>query len=314
MNKLDEIALRVAETKYSQLPEECMEFLHDVLAELSKDEPVAIADCHEVHGSMCQFLERTRYGMDNIKNGDKLYLHPANTAEIEQRVADYEEVMASHRRLVHELDVAINGEDGAAKQASLCDIVSQVKSGVVEQLGYNAARAELEATIAEKAAEIERLKDALTPKPAPEGLVPHGFMLESTRQNAEFWYKAGNSEEAKTKGESIICMAQAVFAWKNAAYAMAEKVLAQQAYAEQLRALVKSISGQAPEKPDYWASCGQCERNISDAEELAAIPHDTTALREYCARVVEKVATMTLSTYALKTIAALIREGTFVPD
>lgn len=37
MNKIDEIALRVAETKYPQLPEECMDFLHDVLAELSKD-------------------------------------------------------------------------------------------------------------------------------------------------------------------------------------------------------------------------------------------------------------------------------------
>lgn len=30
-------------------------------------------------------------------------------------------------RLVRELDVLLNGEDGAAKQASLCDIVSQVR-------------------------------------------------------------------------------------------------------------------------------------------------------------------------------------------
>jgi hypothetical protein len=41
-------------------------------------------------------------------------------------IADYEEVLADHRRLVRELDVLINGEAGAAKQASLCDIVSQV--------------------------------------------------------------------------------------------------------------------------------------------------------------------------------------------
>lgn len=40
--------------------------------------------------------------------------------------ADYEEVLADHRRLVRELDVALNG-DGAAQQASLCDIVGQVK-------------------------------------------------------------------------------------------------------------------------------------------------------------------------------------------
>ena len=41
--------------------------------------------------------------------------------------ADYEEVLADHRRLVRELDVLLNGEHGAAKQASLCDIVSQLK-------------------------------------------------------------------------------------------------------------------------------------------------------------------------------------------
>jgi hypothetical protein len=41
--------------------------------------------------------------------------------------ADYEEVLADHRRLVRELDVALCGEEGAAKQASLCDIVGMVK-------------------------------------------------------------------------------------------------------------------------------------------------------------------------------------------
>src|ERR1700743_332591 len=39
-------------------------------------------------------------------------------------VADYEATLADHRRLVRELDVALNGEKGAAEQASLCDIVS----------------------------------------------------------------------------------------------------------------------------------------------------------------------------------------------
>lgn len=45
-------------------------------------------------------------------------------------IEDYEEVLASHRRLVRELDVLLNGEEGAAKQASLCDIVGQVKREV----------------------------------------------------------------------------------------------------------------------------------------------------------------------------------------
>lgn len=48
-------------------------------------------------------------------------------ANLVQRVKDHEEVEADHKRLVRELDVALNGEAGAAKQASLCDIVAQVK-------------------------------------------------------------------------------------------------------------------------------------------------------------------------------------------
>ncbi len=41
-------------------------------------------------------------------------------------IADYEYLIEGHKRLVRELDVALNG-DGAAKQASLCDIVGQVQ-------------------------------------------------------------------------------------------------------------------------------------------------------------------------------------------
>jgi hypothetical protein len=41
--------------------------------------------------------------------------------------ADYEEVLADHRRLVREIDVILNGEEGAARQASLCDLIPQIK-------------------------------------------------------------------------------------------------------------------------------------------------------------------------------------------
>lgn len=37
-------------------------------------------------------------------------------------------MFADHKRLVRELDVLLNGEAGAAAQASLCDIVSQVRA------------------------------------------------------------------------------------------------------------------------------------------------------------------------------------------
>lgn len=43
---------------------------------------------------------------------------------------DYEEVLADHRRLVREMDVLLNGEACAAKQAMLCDLVSQVEAEV----------------------------------------------------------------------------------------------------------------------------------------------------------------------------------------
>ena len=51
---------------------------------------------------------------------------PATDQPVGLSVSDYEEISADHRRLVRELDVALNGEE-AAPQASLCDIVAQVK-------------------------------------------------------------------------------------------------------------------------------------------------------------------------------------------
>lgn len=53
------------------------------------------------------------------------YWTPWHLADRMQK--DYEEALADHRRLVRELDVLLHG-DGAARQASLCDIVAQVAS------------------------------------------------------------------------------------------------------------------------------------------------------------------------------------------
>lgn len=41
--------------------------------------------------------------------------------------AVYEEILASHRAMVRELDVLLNGEAGAAKQARLADLIAQVR-------------------------------------------------------------------------------------------------------------------------------------------------------------------------------------------
>lgn len=37
---------------------------------------------------------------------------------------------------------------------------------------------------------------------------------------------------------------------------------------EQVADFIKQVAKQEPEKPDYWSSCGQCEHNISSAEDL----------------------------------------------
>lgn len=47
--------------------------------------------------------------------------------EVDELLAIVKQARADELRLVHELDVLLNGEDGAARQASLCDIVSQVR-------------------------------------------------------------------------------------------------------------------------------------------------------------------------------------------
>jgi hypothetical protein len=49
-------------------------------------------------------------------------------AQQAELIAGQAEALESMRRLTRELDLALNGEAGAAKQASLCDLVAQVKT------------------------------------------------------------------------------------------------------------------------------------------------------------------------------------------
>lgn len=73
----------------------------------------------------CNFCRHPLFAGFKCKNCGRV---PAAEQRMnELTIADYEEVLADHRRLVRELDVLLNGEDGAAKQASLCDIVLQVR-------------------------------------------------------------------------------------------------------------------------------------------------------------------------------------------
>lgn len=65
-----------------------------------------------------------------------LYTHPVPSAP------DSEEILADKRRLVRELDVLMNGEAGAARQASLCDLVAQYRRSRIadEELRRDAER------------------------------------------------------------------------------------------------------------------------------------------------------------------------------
>ena len=79
-------------------------------------------------------IEKLRKQADDTSNPiywelRNLLNEAANEIEAnEQLIDDYEEVNKDKKRLVRELDVLLNGVTGAAKQASLCDIVSQVSS------------------------------------------------------------------------------------------------------------------------------------------------------------------------------------------
>ncbi len=94
MNTIDEIALRVAEKleprgrTYS--PDHYIEFAHALLAELSKQEPVAYVSTDEC--GMAEFVE-AHFG--NIDGGQlpfpdsaPLFTHPLPVEEIEQQVAE----------------------------------------------------------------------------------------------------------------------------------------------------------------------------------------------------------------------------------
>ena len=75
-------------------------------------------------------------GYSTFKEWEELYWldknkYPKNfecfEAGRQSAINDYEEVLTDHCRLVRELDVALSGEAGAAKQASLCDLIGKAK-------------------------------------------------------------------------------------------------------------------------------------------------------------------------------------------
>lgn len=69
--------------------------------------------------------ENERLKAEKNSIGAKLVGSRLAVGQLKARVADYEEALADKRSLTRELDILLNG-DSAAKQASLCDIISQL--------------------------------------------------------------------------------------------------------------------------------------------------------------------------------------------
>lgn len=76
---------------------------------------------------MTNILDRASKLLDTVEPDwwDEQGAGPFYSREtVESLLSDYEEVLADHRRLVRVLDVLMHGEEGAAQQASLCDLVA----------------------------------------------------------------------------------------------------------------------------------------------------------------------------------------------
>lgn len=70
-------------------------------------------------------------------------------------------------------------------------------------------------------------------------------------------------------------------------------MIEQQAEAIRLKdVLLSEIAKQIPEKPDYWSSCGQCERNAGDAEDALAIQPSPEILQARDERIAEACASV----------------------
>jgi hypothetical protein len=107
---------------------------------------------------------------------------------------------------------------------------------------------------------------ALAQGEAPPPSVPVGFVsfekfpdasgrMHERRVGVISW-------DAEVKDGDALYLAPAAPPPEQAQPAVAQPV------APEVREFLEDVSKQKPEKPDYWSSCGQCERNTGRAEEL----------------------------------------------
>ena len=112
-----------------------------------KTRPTPVAPVSPDATGKCGELYSYEYGFPSMhkvdRGGDWCQRAQAEELLAAER-AGYEEVLADKRRLTRLLDVAMHGEDGAAKQASLCDLIEPAKRMRADNAALTARVKELE--------------------------------------------------------------------------------------------------------------------------------------------------------------------------
>lgn len=73
------------------------------------------------------FEEHYDFDVPMIRDAARSHMRDCINSELEEYVND-------KKRLTRELDVLLNGVNGAAKQASLCDVVAQVARSTISEV------------------------------------------------------------------------------------------------------------------------------------------------------------------------------------
>lgn len=133
----------------------------------------------------------------------------AERDELKKTVADYIEVLASKDENTRLLDIALNGEEGAAKQASLCDLISNAKSIRFER---DAAIKERDEIAQEIDTWINRASFMINEEQKYGGT--HEFLA---KKNDALEAACAVKDEALRKARDVIFEAEKQFAWNNGA-------------------------------------------------------------------------------------------------
>jgi hypothetical protein len=116
-------------------PDRCIAFARAILASAGQPEPIA---WESTTAGYTRYVTDSRYQKfpPEVRKWYKPYRRSECAAPTPAAPQD------DQKRLVRELDVLLNGEEGAAKQASLCDVVAQVRREGIRSVQYKGSGAQ----------------------------------------------------------------------------------------------------------------------------------------------------------------------------